>query len=157
MGLAINGNVVHGIARGGQAFLPIDTQNSDSITYNGQKYINVANASLDMTMIDEQNGAQGTNSSSVTFTTLTNFSEYSFYQITLDIGGNSYVGLARIDTITFPFVIKPNVKTPISTVGSQNSLTINVFAHDNNIDVSVTLPDTRYTTQSYTLYGYKIN
>lgn len=38
MGLAIDGNVVHGIARGGQAFLPI-TKNADgSVVIDGHTY-----------------------------------------------------------------------------------------------------------------------
>lgn len=38
MGLAIDGNVVHGIARGGQAFLPITKNSNDSITVAGKTY-----------------------------------------------------------------------------------------------------------------------
>lgn len=40
MGLAIDGNEVHGIAKGGQAFLPIDKNNEDgSINIDGRKYV----------------------------------------------------------------------------------------------------------------------
>lgn len=42
MGLAIDGNVVNGIARGGQAFVPVEQlpqiSSDGSITYNGKQY-----------------------------------------------------------------------------------------------------------------------
>lgn len=37
-GLAINGNVVHGFAVGGQAFLPVTTNKDGSLNVNGKKY-----------------------------------------------------------------------------------------------------------------------
>lgn len=38
MGLAIDGNVVHGIARGGQAFLPITKNKDGSVVIDGHTY-----------------------------------------------------------------------------------------------------------------------
>lgn len=39
MGLAIDGNVVHGIARGGQAFLTMQTNKDGSINLGGNLYV----------------------------------------------------------------------------------------------------------------------
>ena len=38
MGLAIDGNVVHGIAKGGQAFLPITKNKDGSVVIDGHTY-----------------------------------------------------------------------------------------------------------------------
>ena len=47
MGLAIDGNEVHGIARGGQAFVSIGNTNADgSISLNGQDYLNESNMEI---------------------------------------------------------------------------------------------------------------
>lgn len=140
MGLAIDGNEVHGIARGGQAFLPIDENNADgSITYNGQKYIDLANASFKITKIDD--GSHFLDSGDTfetiedinfTFVNLKDFSQYSLYQIRVintfdDNKPEVLIGL---------FSIKPNVKTSISALSDKGPLPINVLADNRGINVS---------------------
>ena len=145
MGLAIDGNEVHGIAKGGQAF------------------VDLANASFNVTLIDCKYDTSGSIASQATFSELNNFSEYSFYQIKLKTKGNSYVGTAGLGKITSLFLIKPNVQMQISTVDDENlandnPLTITVFAHDEQMDVSFNLDNaTDSSTRTYSLYGYKIN
>ena len=135
MGLAIDGNEVYGIARGGQAFLPIDKNNEDgSITYNGQKYIDLANASLNITKIgydDVTDSSLFHNALDFTISNFKSFSEYSFYQIMmidLDISKNAY-------GMSCPFLIKPNVQM---TIPASNQLkSANVLADNSGIHISL--------------------
>ena len=139
MGLAIDGNEVHGIAHGGQAF------------------VSLGNASFNITEIDTENDTSGSENSSITFTNLNNFSEYSFYQIRLeDKDMNENTDSVSLDNITSLFLIKPNVQMNIATLGNMDSLTINVFANNNGIKVSCNC-NNDYWTRKYILYGYKIN
>lgn len=140
MGLAIDGNVVHGIARGGQAFLPIDKSNEDgSITYNGQKYIDLANTSFKIDFLGSAYDRSSGSSASVAFTrdmyNKLDFSKYSFYQIVFtEIDDpNQYQNIAPF------FSIKPNVQMKILTAANAGSVTpiiIDVLANNEGINVS---------------------
>lgn len=54
MGLAIDGNVVHGIAKGGQAFVSLENTNADgSINIGGQDYLSKNKMKLEDTGVFE--------------------------------------------------------------------------------------------------------
>lgn len=149
MGLAIDGNVVHGIAKGGQAFLAIQANEDGSITYNGQKYIDLANASFNATKIDEDNryvADDNPNILNFTLSNFKNFSEYIFYQIEFE----SVASQER--TLSSPFLIKPNVQMSVKA----DYLTINVFADNSGTSLSFHtkgfFPRGNYRSN---LYGYK--
>ena len=146
MGLAIDGNEVHGIAKGGQAF------------------VDLANASFNVTLIDHEGDESSDSGVSVAFTKvdtgLKDFSEYSFYQILVrNIEG-------RRQGMTPLFLIKPNVQMPISVsetnsesnAGITGSLILNVLANSATTGISVSSNIDRDGFEIYfDLYGYKIN
>lgn len=153
MGLAIDGNEVHGIAKGGQAFLPIDKNNEDgSITYNGQKYIDLANASLNITrIVSTLAGSDAFTNVNITLSKPKNFSEYSFYQIRVldDKSQNT------LDALTQPFSIKPNVRMSISAATDQDSFTINMLADNSGINLSFQTNVSTVEIVRIILYGFK--
>ena len=150
MTLMINGKKVLGYAIGGNEFHSLDKNADGSITYNGQKYIDLANASLNITMISSTlAGSDGFSDVNSTLSNFENFSEYSFYQIrVLDTDSSD-----RLDDFTRPFSIKPNVRMSIST--DTASLTINVLADNSGINISFTCTDPATETVKIILYGYK--
>ena len=146
MGLAIDGNVVHGIAKGGQAF------------------VDLANASFNITMLDYEEDESSDSGVRATFTKsdtgLNDFSEYSFYQILV----RNIEGLRQ--GMTPLFSIKPNVQMPISVsetnsgsyAGITGSLILNVLADSTTTGISVSSNIDRDGFEIYfDLYGYKIN
>ena len=81
MGLAIDGNEVHGIARGGQAFVSIGNTNADgSISLNGQDYLSENNMKIKDTGKFYINVGYGTDSYSASPVDVTNkLSNYEGY------------------------------------------------------------------------------
>lgn len=105
MGLAIDGNEVHGIARGGQAFVSIGNTNVDgSISLNGHNYLNENNMEIKDTGkfdidIAWQNDSYSFSASPVDVTN--NLSNYGGY---LAICIIHYPG-DKLSTMSHPFVI----------------------------------------------------
>lgn len=149
MGLAIDGNVVHGIAKGGQAFLPITKNEDGSITYNGQKYFDLANASFNVIKVDEDRRSVADDAPNIlnfTLSNFKNFSEYIFYQIEFeDVSSQER-------TLSSPFLIKPNVQVSVKA----DYLTIDVLADNSEIRLSFHTKGFFQRGQYQSnLYGYK--
>ena len=154
MGLSIDGNEVHGFAKGGQAFVPASTipkENSNgSITYNGQNYINLTNASFNVTQADYNtwNVVYGSDINA----TFNNVPSYSLYQIKL-LGQGEYN--IQLDVVSAVFTIDSD--TTITVPTSDKSLSIQVFVSDSGLNFSFENSYSNMNSLTGTLLGFSIN
>lgn len=96
MGLSIDGNVVHGIARGGQPFYSLN-KNSDSLTINGKIY-RATNNDKDIKFVT----SAGENSANLTFNNLKKLNIQSKFFIIAIYSLTNSIGLFEL-YITKPF------------------------------------------------------